>query len=80
MHEDYGFGFDIEFYFQKPNPYFIEDRIVKTFRMSRANVIEKCDSTKINWKEGCNPTVKRVKKKRVKRRVLKKKVKKKILK
>ena len=70
MHEDYGFGYDIEFEFQKPNPYFLENIITKTFRMARANVIEKCESTKINWKEGCNPTIKRVKKKRGGKRVL----------
>lgn len=32
--------------------------------MSRKDVIERVDGTKINWKEGCNPTVKKVKKKR----------------
>ena len=37
--------------------------------MSRANVIEKTDGTKINWKEGCDPTRKKVKKKRAGKKV-----------
>jgi len=37
--------------------------------MSRANVIEKVESTKINWKEGMNPTVRKAKKKRGGKRV-----------
>ena len=32
--------------------------------MSRTNVIEKTEGTKINWKEHMNPTIKKVKKKR----------------
>jgi len=32
--------------------------------MSRTNVIEKSEGTKINWKEHMNPTIKKVKKKR----------------
>jgi len=64
LHEDYGFGFDINFTFDSPNPYFIEENLQKKFVMSRANVIEKVEATKINWKDGCNPTLKKVRKKR----------------
>jgi hypothetical protein len=64
LHEDYGFGFDIKFTFEDKNPYFLEDVLVKKFVMSRQNVIEKTEQTKINWKEGFDPTRKKVKKKR----------------
>ena len=42
----------------------MEEFLTKKFVMSRANVIEKAEGTKINWKEGANPTVKKQKKKR----------------
>ena len=64
LHEDNGFGFDLAFTFQKSNPYFLEEQIVKKFVMSRQNVIDKTESTKINWKDCQNPTRKKVKKKR----------------
>jgi len=38
--------------------------LTKKFIMSRPNVIEKVEGTKINWKDNCNPCVKKVKKKR----------------
>jgi len=64
LHEDYGFGFDLVFHFEKKNSYFLEEILTKKFVMSRQNVIEKAEGTKINWKEGCDPTIKKVKKKR----------------
>ena len=64
LHEDHGFGFDLTFVFEKSNPYFLEEEIVKKFIMSRQNVIDKMESTKINWKDCQNPTRKKVKKKR----------------
>lgn len=51
LHENYGFGFDLVFYFEKNNPYFLEEKISKSFTMGRPNVIEKTESTKINWKD-----------------------------
>jgi len=42
----------------------LEEFLTKKFVMARSNVIEKAEGTKINWKEGCDPTVKKVKKKR----------------
>lgn len=68
FHEDYGFGFDLNFHFSE-NPYFTELLLQKKFVMSRKNCIEKTEATKITWKEGCNPTVKRVNKKRGGKRV-----------
>ena len=64
LHEDYGFGFDITFTFEPDHPYFLEQVLTKKFTMSRQNVIEKTEQTKINWKEGQDPTRKKVKKKR----------------
>lgn len=64
LHEDYGFGFDLEFHFEKSNPFFLEEKLIKKFVMTRANVIEKTEGTKINWKEGCDTTRKKVTKKR----------------
>ena len=68
LHEDYGFGFDVNFFFE-PNPYFNEEKLQKKFVMSRQNVIEKTESTRITWKDGSDPTVKKVKKKRGGKRV-----------
>ena len=64
LHEDYGFGFDLKFIFEPNHPYFLEQELTKKFTMSRQNVIEKTEQTKINWKEGQDPTRKKVKKKR----------------
>jgi hypothetical protein len=63
LHEDYGFGFDLCFTFTK-NHFFPEEFLIKKFVMSRSNMIEKTEGTKINWKEHMNPTIKKVKKKR----------------
>jgi hypothetical protein len=40
-HEDYGFGFDLVFTFEKKNMYFLETVLSKKFVMTRPNVIEK---------------------------------------
>jgi len=59
-----GYGFTLTFFFVPKNSYFLEEVLEKRFVMSRANCIDKAEGTKINWKEGCDPTVKKVKKKR----------------
>ena len=69
LHQDYGFGFDIAFYFPKDNDFFLEDVLIKKFVMGRPNVIEKVEATKINWREDRDPTIKKVKKKRKGKRV-----------
>jgi len=69
LHTDYGFGFDVAFYFEKNNDYFLEDLLIKKFVQSRPNVIERVEATKINWKEGMDPTIKKVKKKRQGKRI-----------
>ena len=63
LHEDYGFGFDLIFFFNK-HQYFQEQKLVKKFVMSRNNVIERSEATTISWNEGCNPMQKKVKKKK----------------
>jgi len=50
-----GYGFDIVFLFEK-NDYFTDLKLKKSFTMSKSNVIEKCEGTVINWKDGRNVT------------------------
>jgi len=57
-----GFGYDLTFLFEK-NDYFGNDTLKKTFVMTKQNVIEKCEGTEITWKEGKDPTKKKIKKK-----------------
>jgi nucleosome assembly protein 1-like 1 len=61
LHE-HGYGFDLIFRFEK-NDYFTDAELKKSFTMSKQNVIEKCDGTNINWKDGRNVTQKKIKKK-----------------
>ena len=61
LHED-GYGFDIIFIFEK-NDYFNNTELKKTYKMTKQNIIEKCEGTEIQWKEGKNITEKKVKKK-----------------
>lgn len=57
-----GYGFDLVFTFEK-NDYFTNETLKKSFVMTKQNVIEKCDGTIIEWKEGKDVTIKKVKKK-----------------
>ena len=57
-----GFGFDLLFRFE-PNDYFSNTSLKKSFVMTKNNVIEKCQGTTIDWKDGKNVTKKTVKKK-----------------
>ena len=57
-----GFGFDLTFHFDK-NDYFSNEVLKKTYVMAKQNVIEKCQGTEIDWYEGRNITIKKVKKK-----------------
>lgn len=59
---DTGYGFDLLFEFEK-NDYFNNSILKKSYVMSRQNVIERCEGTTIEWKEGKNITEKKVKKK-----------------
>jgi nucleosome assembly protein 1-like 1 len=61
LHED-GFGFDIIFTFEK-NDYFKNTQLKKTYKMTKQNIIEKCEGTTIEWGDGKNVTEKKVKKK-----------------
>ena len=61
LHEQ-GYGFDLIFRFEK-NDYFTDAELKKSFTMSKQNVIEKCEGTNINWKDGRNVTQKKIKKK-----------------
>ena len=61
LHTD-GFGYDLLFKFEA-NDYFTNTELKKSFFMAKQSVIEKCEGTTINWKEGKNVTEKKVKKK-----------------
>lgn len=61
LHEK-GYGFDLVFKFEK-NDYFTNTELKKSFTMSKQNVIEKCEGTDINWKDGRDVTKKKIKKK-----------------
>jgi nucleosome assembly protein 1-like 1 len=61
LHEK-GFGYDLIFAFEK-NDYFTNETLKKSFVMSKQNIIDKCEGTTINWKDGKNVTEKKVKKK-----------------
>ena len=59
---DPGYGFDLIFTFEK-NDYFKNASLTKKFVMTRQNVIEKCEGTEIEWKDGKDVTKKKIKKK-----------------
>ena len=61
LHKE-GFGFDLLFYFDE-NDYFKDQVLKKTYIMAKQNVIEKCQGQEIQWNEGRNITIKKVKKK-----------------
>lgn len=56
-------GFDLIFTFGSNN-YFNETVIKKSLYMKTAGVLDSTESTSITWKEGCNPTLKKQKKKK----------------
>jgi nucleosome assembly protein 1-like 1 len=60
--EDKGEGFDLIFTFA-PNSYF-DGTELKVEMYKRHGMAEKKECTEIQWKEGCNPTVKKQKKKK----------------
>lgn len=65
-----GFGFTLSFFFDESVKEFMLERVLKkTFVMSRQNVIEKTEATKINWKDGRDPSRRKQKKKRKGKRV-----------
>lgn len=57
-----GYGFDLTFTFEK-NDYFKNAQLKKAFVMTRQNIIEKCEGTEIEWKDGKDVTKKKIKKK-----------------
>ena len=61
-----GYGFSLVFKFEK-NDYFTNEDLKKVFVMSKQNVIEKCEGTVIDWKDGRNVTQKKIKKKKGKK-------------
>jgi hypothetical protein len=52
-----GYGFDLFFRFEK-NDYFNNAELKKSFTMSKQNVIEKCEGTDIEWRQGKDVTKK----------------------
>jgi len=61
LHEK-GYGYDLIFTFEK-NDYFSNEVLKKSFVMSKQNIIDKCEGTVIDWKDGKDVTKKKVKKK-----------------
>ena len=59
---DPGYGFDLIFTFEK-NDYFKNEKLSKSFTMERQNMIEKCEGSEIEWKDGKDVTKKKIKKK-----------------
>jgi hypothetical protein len=56
-------GFDLIFTFASNN-YFNETVITKSLHMKDKGVLDSTTSTPITWKDGCNPTIKKQKKKK----------------
>ena len=56
-------GYDLIFTFQE-NSYFKGTVIKKSLNMTHKGILESTTSTKIEWKDACNPTIKKVKKKK----------------
>jgi nucleosome assembly protein 1-like 1 len=67
LHKDDA-GFDLIFTFA-PNNYFKETVITKTLVMQDKGVLDSTTSTPITWNDGCNPTVKKQKKKKAGKKV-----------
>ena len=64
LHEgEKGEGYDLIFTFL-PNNYFTQTVIKKELFMKDKNILDKTTSTKIDWKDGCNPCIKKAKKKK----------------
>jgi nucleosome assembly protein 1-like 1 len=61
LHEQ-GYGYDVVFVFEK-NDYFNTTHLKKSFTMTKQNIIEKCEGTEIDWKDGRDVTKKKIKKK-----------------
>jgi len=69
LHEgEKGEGYDLIFTFL-PNNYFTQTVIKKELFMKDKNILDKTTSTKIDWKDGCNPCIKKAKKKKGKKKV-----------
>ena len=62
MHQE-GHGFDLIFEFEE-NSYFKNSILKKSFHQLKPNIMEKCEGTVIDWNDGCDVTVKKVKKKK----------------
>jgi len=58
-----GEGFDLIFHFL-PNNYFSGTMIKKSLHMKDKGILDKTTCSKIEWKDGCNPTMKKQKKKK----------------
>jgi nucleosome assembly protein 1-like 1 len=61
--EPAGYGFDLIFKFEKNDYFTNEEPLKKSFVMAKQNIIEVCKGTEISWKEGRDPTKKKIKKK-----------------
>jgi nucleosome assembly protein 1-like 1 len=69
LHEgEKGEGYDLIFTFL-PNNYFNGTVLKKELNMKDKNILEKTTGTNIDWKDGCNPCLKKTKKKKGKKKV-----------
>lgn len=56
--EELGEGYNLIFTFL-PNSYFEGTVLKKELHMKDKGILDKCIATKIEWKDGCNPTIKK---------------------
>lgn len=61
--EDKGKGYDLIFTFD-PNNYFKGTTITKSLFITDSGILDKTTSTPIEWKDNCNPTMTKKKKKK----------------
>lgn len=61
--ESKGEGFDLKFIFDEQS-YFEPNVLVKEIHMKSKGIVDKMVSTNIEWKDGCDPTKKKIKRKK----------------
>ena len=63
LHEE-GDGFSLKFLFDSSQSYFEPNVLVKEMHMSGKGMVDRMVSTDIKWKDGCDPTKKKIKRKK----------------
>ena len=62
--EKKGEGYDLKFTFDASQSYFEPSVLVKEIHMKNKGIVDKMVSTVIAWKDGCDPTKKKIKRKK----------------